>query len=230
MATIARSRRQPSRLTPITPPPTSALLSGLDDTAREEFLGSSTSHRYGRHQVVFCEGERLQSLFWLESGSVKLVQHSAEGKELIVALVPAGGSFGPAVTPRDSRVMAQALETSVVIAIPLASVRTQLSRHPEAAASLIDQLELGQTKLHQVASELAFESVPYRLARLLLRESEHDTGEMLFPLNQTELANLIGSSRETVCSILNRMRRDGLIEMHRGRVRIEDRHGIAEVR
>ena len=46
----------------------------------------------------------------------------------------------------------------------------------------------------------------------------------------TEIANLIGSSRETVCSILNQFRRSGWLEIERGRIRLVDRARLASVR
>ncbi len=79
------------------------------------------------------------------------------------------------------------------------------------------------------AARLAFETVPARLAHLLLDTSDPRSGAMSFPLNQTEIANLIGSSRETVCSILNQFRRGGWLEIERGRIRVIDRRGLGSV-
>jgi len=69
--------------------------------------------------------------------------------------------------------------------------------------------------METAATRLAFETVPERLAHLLLEVSNPSSGELETPLNQTEIANLIGSSRETVCSILNQFRRQSSLELNR---------------
>ena len=63
-----------------------------------------------------------------------------------------------------------------------------------------------------------------------MSESSARSGKLQFPLNQTEIANLIGSSRETVCSVLNQLRRDGLLTIQRGKIKIVDWDGLAAVR
>jgi CRP-like cAMP-binding protein len=81
-----------------------------------------------------------------------------------------------------------------------------------------------------MASRLAFDTVPHRLAQLLLSVSDLRYGTLKYPINQTEIANMIGSSRETVCSILSRLRREGMLSIVKGRIRILQREKLAEVR
>lgn len=201
----------------------------LSDSEVDELVTSSTSHRARKQQVVFSEGENLSHLYVVQSGSFKLVRHSEEGKELIMALVGLGDAFGALAQPFESACLAQALEPSEFLIIPLQSIRRLIARNPDFASSLIAYSEARQRKAQTVAARLAFETVPQRLANLLLDETG-PTGNMDFPLNQTELANLIGSSRETVCSILNQFQRNALLTLTRGRIRILDRSSLGSIR
>lgn len=189
---------------------------------------SGSSQRVHRNQVVFCEGEPVAHLYLVRSGSFKLVRHSEQGKELIVALVGEGEVFGALAEPSESTVLARALEDSVLLAIPLSAVRQAMAGSVELSLSLIRRAEHLLRVAESQAARLAFESVPRRLARLLL-EATDDSGLLRFPLNQTELANVIGSSRETVCSFLNQLRREGVIEMPSGQIRIRDRARLESV-
>ena len=160
-------------------------------------------------------------------GSFKLVRHSRDGQALIVALVAAGGCFGSMAEPLVSATRAQALEDSVYLLVPLNAVRHILNRNAVFALALLTDAEARRRKTEERAAQLAFEAVSQRLARLLLDTSDQHSGEPVFPLTQTEIANLIGSRRETVCSILNRFRRDNLVWIRRGRIRIRDRQSLS---
>ncbi len=203
------------------------------DLSAEELdalLDSSSSHRIPRQQVVFCEGEELGHLYMVLAGSFKLIRHSEEGKELIVALARPGECFGALAEPMESKTLTQAVEDSVVLVVPLAAVRRTLAQNPGFAIKLLQYAQKRHELMETAATRLAFESVPQRLAHLLLEVSNLSSGELETPLNQTEIANLIGSSRETVCSILNQFRRQGLLELNRGRLRVVDRELLGDMK
>ena len=178
---------------------------------------------------MYCAGERLSELYVVQRGSFKLIRHSEEGKELIVALVGASRSFGAYAEPVDSPNLAQALEPSTFLVIPTTVIRHTLSRNPDFAVRLLAQALDRRREAETAAARLAFETVSARLAHLLLDTSDQSSGAMSFPLNQTEIANLIGSSRETVCLILNQFRRGGWLEIARGGIRVIDRQGLGSV-
>ena len=187
-------------------------------------------HRARAHEVIYREGDALTRFYVVQSGSFKLVRRSEARKELIVALVGAGGSFGAIVDPLVSETAAQALESSVYLTFPWASVRRILAENSAFALEMLVADDAGRREMEARAAQLVFETVPRRLARLLLDLSDVGTGELSFPLKQADLAHLIGSSRETVCAILNRFRREGSLWIQRGRISIRDRARLAAVK
>jgi len=214
-------------LAPMSP---ASIFRALSHTELEELSSSVSIRRARRHQSVFREGATLSHLYLVQSGSFKLVRHSQDGQALIVALVATGGCFGSMGEPLVSATRAEALEESVYLVVPLNAVRHILKRNAEFALALVTSAEARRRKTEERAAQLAFEAVSQRVARLLLDTSDRHSGELVFPLTQTEIANLIGSRRETVCSILNRFRRDNLISIRRGHVCIRNRSSLSSVK
>ncbi len=236
MATIFRSTEDDSRVSPHKQNSRHSqtcreiqILRDLSDAELDELVTSSKLYHVERHHVVYCAGERLSELYVVQRGSFKLIRHSEEGKELNVALVGAAKCFGAYAEPADSPTLAQALEPSAYLAIPTTIIRRTIAGNPNFAVRLLAQALDRHREAETAAARLAFETVPVRLTHLLLDSSDPRSGAMSFPLNQTEIANLIGSSRETVCSILNQFRRRGWLEIERGRIRVVDRTGLSSV-
>lgn len=202
----------------------------LREAEKEQIVSTGWSYRTTRGQILYCEGEQLHYLYLIESGSVKLIRNSEEGKELIVGLAGPGECFGPMAHSQPSGCLAQALEDSVLFLIPRPSVRRIAAGNPAFALDLLEICEKQSVDAQTAAARLAFETVPRRLAHLLLGISDVRYGTLKYPLNQTEIANLIGSSRETVCSILSRMRREGYLSIVKGRIRVLERERLGAVR
>jgi CRP-like cAMP-binding protein len=206
------------------------LLQGLSPDELKALIGSGASHRIPRQQVVFCAGETLGHFYMVLAGSFKLIRQSTEGKELIVALARRGEFFGALAEPIESRSAVQAVEDSALWAVPVAAMRRTLAQNPDFAIRLLHFAQRRQDAVETTATRLAFESVAERLAHLLLDVANPRSGELDTPLNQTEIANLIGSSRETVCSILNQFRRRGLLTINRGQLRVTDRERLSSTK
>jgi CRP/FNR family transcriptional regulator len=134
------------------------------------------------------------------------------------------------VYARPTGNLAQALEDSRIFLIPHQSLRRIAASNPSFALDLLKTSERLFLDAQASATRLAFDTVPHRLAQLLITISDLRYGTLRYPVNQTEIANLIGSSRETVCSILSRLRRDGLISIVKGRIRILQRERLSSVR
>ncbi len=226
LTTVVSHRQEPiARLLESAP-----VFRSLREAEKAEFASTAWPYRTSRGQILYCEGEQLRCLYLIESGSVKLIRNSDEGKELIVGLAGPSECFGPMSQSQPSGCLAQALEDSVLFLIPLPSVRRIAVSNPAFALDLLEICEKQSIDAQTIAARLAFETVPQRLAHLLLGISDLRHGTLNYPLNQTEIANLIGSSRETVCSILSRMRREGYLSTVKGRIRVLERERLGAVR
>ncbi len=204
----------------------SDLLGGLPKDESEALDSSSAIERVSKAHILYQEGSTLSHLYLVSAGSFKLVRSSAEGREFIVDLAGRGDAFGAFAEPSTAAAAARALEDSILLAVPVAAVRRALERNLPFALRALQKGERRARAAELRAARLAFESVPRRLATLLLEATDRRSGLFRFPLNQSELASFIGSSRETVCSILNQLRREGILETPRGRIQVLDRRKL----
>jgi len=206
------------------------ILQDLAGAALRELVLESSCKRFARHQTVFRQGETLRELYLVEHGSIKLTRTSESGKELIVRVAAAGDSLGAGAGSVESETLAEALQDATVLAVPVSTVSRAILGNPRFAITLLERAESLCRQAESATFRIAFDTVPARLVQTLIRFSEESSGELAIPLNQTELAHLIGSSRETVCSVLNRFRRNGLLSIDRGRVRILSRADLSRIR
>lgn len=199
------------------------LLEGMSPSLIHKLMASGARHEASRGELLYCQGELLDRLFVVENGSFKLVRQTDEGRELIIALAGPGDVFGAVSERTAAGNHAHALERSTCLSFPVEAIHEAIDEAPRLAVRLLRHLEEQRGRAQRAAASVVFDSVPERLATLIAATSDPRTGLLRFPLTQTELANIIGSSRETVCSILNRFRREGALALSRGRIRVLDR-------
>jgi CRP-like cAMP-binding protein len=179
--------------------------------------------RLREHQAFYLQGDRADSIYYLEAGRARVTVVSRRGKEATVFLLHSGDFAGEeslfseagvriatvrAITPCkvhriESSVMNRLLCQEHLISDHL--LRFAINRAMRVQADFIDQL---------------FNSSEERLARILLLMAESDTSGALIPkISQETLAEMIGASRSQVNLFMMRFRRLGYIEFN-GRIRV----------
>lgn len=193
---------------------------GLDDE-KLQLLASSLQRRTvraGRH--VFRQDEPGTSLFVIESGVVKVQRASPDGKEVILTILGPGDFFGELAIldgePRSADAVAK--EDCNLLVLERDDFLAFLSREPSAAAKLLAALSRRLRRTDQLVQDAAFLDVPARLARALLQLAE--SPEAARGLTQSELAAMVGASRESVNRWLQFYRRRGLIDSASGSIRV----------
>jgi CRP/FNR family cyclic AMP-dependent transcriptional regulator len=183
-------------------------------------LGAQTEVPTGTR--LFAEDERSDTVFVLCSGQVKLSCTSRDGKTLILKIAMPGDVLGlsAAISGTPHEVTAITVEPTQIKSIPRADFLAFLEKHGEASLHSAKLLS-GDYKTALVdARRLALStSAPGRLASVMLewgRATSCGKPEMKFNMRLTheELADMIGSSRETVTRALNRFKKEKLIEIH----------------
>lgn len=179
---------------------------------------------YARGDTIFSPAEHPDYVYLLEEGVVRLLTVSPNGQELTLNYVRPGDLFGTVsvMTGSAREVFAQAKTAAKVLRIPkmvfLKAVRTANSVLHEVTKRMGQRLIRARSRME----DLVFRDVRSRLARILLslaeehgRETDHGLAIGL-PLTQTEIATLIGSTRQSVSSLLREMKAGRLVE-RRGR-------------
>jgi CRP/FNR family transcriptional regulator, cyclic AMP receptor protein len=119
----------------------------------------------------------------------------------------------------------EALSDGELLALPAVDVRGLLSRHPEITVKLVAALVRRLRQANERISRQSFQTVPSRVAgvlsQLVAEEAPWRGGEgVTIRMNQADLAQLAGTSRESVSRFLAELERAGVVQVGRGRVTI----------
>ena len=172
--------------------------------------------------VVFNEGQAGKAVFVVCEGQLKLSATSAEGRTMILRLAGPGDllGLGAVLTEAPYEVTAETLEPTVLKSIPRVDFLDFLQSYGDVGTRTARVMANEYQEVFLDARRLALSgSASGRLARLLLDWAESGAcgkAELRFTMALTheELANMAGTSRETVTRLLNRFERDHLIARH----------------
>ncbi len=193
----------------------------------------SEMREYPRGEVILGPEPHPDVIYLVKAGRVKISTYSADGKEQVLALLDRGDLFGE-LTPTKSHgsIRVEAIDRSVVCSLHRTLFEDIIQSTPDVALKVIRVLARRLRAAEEEIADLALKDVPGRLASLLLRLAEeygerHDSGIRLsFRLTHQELAHMVGSTRETVTTIMNRFREDGLIAVEQRTLIIQDRERL----
>lgn len=193
-----------------------------EEMAEVERMAMMTSCLRG--QLVYApeEGGRL---FLLKRGRIQVYQLSPEGRKLTLATLEAGTFFGELVLAGQSRhhAFAEAVEDCLLCVMERPDLERILLRYPKVALRVLEALGKRLQEAEQALEEVAFKSVPSRLASLLLRLGKD--GEVR-GLTHQDLAEMAATSRETATHVLDRFQAQGLVSLERKSIRLLDQKGL----
>lgn len=190
-----------------------------------------TSILYEAGSTAFHEGERCHSVFIVDSGRVKLVTGSRTGRTLLLRLAGDGQllAAADAVAGVPYSYSAVAVEPAVMSSIPRETFLRLVASYPELALRLTKSLSEEYGFARQETRFLGFgETSAARLAHLLIDWATDDGTETHQPtplppyVTHTDLAQAIGSTRETVTRILSDFRHRGVIARNGESIVIRD--------
>ncbi|MGH2587090.1 MAG: Crp/Fnr family transcriptional regulator [Dehalococcoidia bacterium] len=187
-----------------------------------------------RGQTLYAAGEPAEQLLVLRAGRAHVFLVTEEGKKVVIETVPAPSLLGEAVLgpARLHETYAEAAEDCEVLVVERASVEALLRSQPELAVHLLEAVATRLLTSAQRLEDRLVKAVPARLARALLQLVQPPNYEA-FPIKQSEIAEVAGTSRETATRVLNQFESDGIIALGRTRVRLlrpEALSRIAEAR
>ena len=176
---------------------------------------------YPKGSLLFVEGEKARGVFILCNGRAKLTTSSSEGKTLIAKIAESGEILGvsAAILGTPYELSAETLEPSQVNFIRTEDFLAMLSRHPEVSMRAAQQLSATlQAAQRQIRNLGLSQTTTEKLARLFLDWC--DKGEptqkgvrLKVLLTHEEIAQRIGTTRETVTRLISEFKRKKLIDV-----------------
>ena len=179
-------------------------------------------------RIFYMPEDSGEVLFLLKKGKVQLYRISPSGKKLVVETLGPGTLFGEMslVGQGMHNTFAEAIEECLLCVMSRRDVERLMREKPMVAFRFVEALGERLSSVESKLEEIAFKSIPARLASLLVRLADQGEGTIVTGYTHQDLGEMLGTYRETVTQTLNDFKADGLVEISRKRIQILDREGL----
>ena len=203
------------------------LFADLEQEELKSFSQVAVPRSFPAATRVFHEGDHSDACYIVRSGSFRVTREHSDGRAITLATLGPGDIFGE-LAMLDGEVRSasvEALSDGELLALPAGEVRSLLARHPEITVKLIAALVRRLRTANERISRQSFQTVPSRVAGVLSKLAaetprSNESGEVTIRMNQADLAQLAGTSRESVSRFLADLERAGIVRPGRGRVTV----------
>lgn len=202
----------------------------LNETELDVLLRNGQKKFYAKNKLIIDDGDHSCSAYIINSGKVKVFLSDAQGKEIVLSYLDAGGYFGEmALIDQDERSAAvMTVEDTELTEISQKNFRECLNAHPELAERMMLGLVTRLREANKMISSLALQDVHQRVANMLAKLAVKRDGQLVIDDKPTHqhIANNVGASREMITRILKNMSSGGHIEIIGKQIIIRDRRSI----
>lgn len=203
--------------------------------------------------LIFSEGDRADGFYIVSAGQIKVFKLSFEGKEQILHIYGPGHTFGevPVFQGKNFPASSMAMEDSRVIFLPRDKFVDLITAFPALAMNMLADLSKRLRAFTVQIENLSLKEVPARLAAYILtlateqqsgQKSGRQSGQgsnrkpgkghelqVTLPISKAQLANLIGTTPETISRIFKKMADAGLIQVKTKDIMIQDPQGLSDL-
>ena len=184
---------------------------------------------YPKGSVILFEADQGDALYLVAAGQVKVVLIGEDGREVILSVLGEGSFFGEMALiddePRSAHVIA--MEDSNLLMLRREDFRARLRSSPEVAIALMRELSRRLRRADEKIGSLVLLDVNGRVADMLLHAADEEGGSHITrKLTHQVIAQMIGSSRETVSRTMRDFVERGLIRVTRKDVTLLDRAAL----
>jgi len=153
-----------------------------------------------------------------------LYRISPEGKKLVIATLGSGAVFGEMALlgQQMHNTFAEALEDCQIVVMSRTDLERLILAKPIVGLRMLEITGRRLSEAEERLDDMAFKGIPARLASLLLRLAADRGVDVITGLTHQDLAETIGTYRETATQVLNDMKAEGLIQIGRKRIDILD--------
>lgn len=204
------------------------LFSELSDAELERVAQVGIPRSFPRETRVFHEGDPGDACYIVREGGCRVTREHPDGRAITLATLGPGAIFGELAMLDGERRSAsvEATENTELVALPASDMRNLIREHPEMAEKLVVALTRRLREANERISRQSFQTVPSRVAGVLNQLLAEEAVTPLvrdgvtIRLRQADLAQLAGTSRESVSRFLATLERAGVVRVGRGLVTV----------
>lgn len=192
------------------------------------------SRQYQPGEMIFSEGDPCEGLYVVQTGSVKIFNISASGREQVLHIEKAGNTLAelPVFDGGNYPASTAAVDPCTLLFISKKDFRALCLERPEMSLKVLKVVSLRLRQLVSIIEELSFTTVRNRLASWLLQEARHRGQkttrgiEFGLSINNQELAFQIGTVRELVSRNLSHFQSEGMLRIEGRNIVIQDLNAL----
>ncbi len=186
----------------------------------------SKARQFKRGSLIYLPSDENDSVLLLAAGRVKIYHVTGEGKQALLAIIDPGELFGElAIFDGGMREeYAEAMEKSTVVLIPGDEIQRLMEEHSNVSLGVTKLMGLSRRRVERRLKSLLFRSNRERVVHLLLELAEKygrmepDGVNIGIKLSHQDLANIIGSTRETVTVVLGDLQAERSVTIKRRQI------------
>ena len=206
------------------------IFSDLPEEVIDQVVLVGNKKTYTKDSVILVEEEIGTALFVIISGKVKVSRSSSDGREVILSILTDSDFFGEMsiLDGLNRSATVVALEDTELFIIQRKEFLDLLNKHPEITIALLSELTQRLRNADMKIKALSLKDAEGKVATVILQLADnigkikHGTVEIeKLPLQQ-DLANMAGTSRETISRTIHSFARKGLVEMDGSKLKIID--------
>jgi CRP/FNR family transcriptional regulator, cyclic AMP receptor protein len=203
------------------------LFSELSEEELNGIADVAIPRSYPKGVRVFHEGDHSDACYIVRTGDLRVTREHPDGRAIALATLGPGDIFGElAMLDGEARsASVEALSECALLALPAGDVRRLLASTPETTVKLVVALVRRLREANERIARQSFQTVPSRVAgvlsQLIAEEAPLEIREgVTIQMTQADLAQLAGTSRESVSRFLATLERAGVVRVGRGRVTV----------
>lgn len=208
------------------------LFETLNTRELDELGAVAVPRSFQRNEIIFTEGSQGDVMYVIRDGRVLIKREHAGGRTIALTEMGPGDLFGElAIFDKEARsATAECIVPTRVVALTSGDVSRVLTRNPEIAVKLLQQLSRRIRAANSRIGDQYFQSTEGRIVNVVLGLAEQQNGNVMagtfVRANQSEIAQLASTSRETVSRFLASCQRADLLTTYRGRLQLRDPEGM----
>lgn len=195
---------------------------------RQRLVSLAVRHTLKRGEYLYWQGDLWSNVFFIAAGRMQSVIYSSDGRSFVVSAWEEGSDFwGHSLfdgEPMPSTM--EAIQDSVVYTWDGEDVLQILFESPDAIRALLRRKTQMIRKRRETISDLAFQPVTGRLAKLLLERVPASEVSADRDLTLDQIASMVASSPEVVCRTLYQLQKNGLLQVTRASITLHDRDAL----
>lgn len=186
---------------------------------------------FEKGEALFFPGDKLQKLYVINSGKVKVSRLSESGKEQVIRILEPGDFIGEISLFTHSTIKnyAEALEDTSVCTIDGKSLESIMERYPQIAIKILEEISIRLEGAENIIEQLGLYDAEHRIAQTLLMMS-NEKDRILLSMSKGDFASYMGMTQETLSRKLSDFQNMGFIELIGQRqIDILDREGLESI-